>query len=211
MRIVITCITLALVPCLFAGPAFPDEQSDTDAVERELRAEKNALEIYKRAYKRAWIAIKNSSLEHQVVKAKKAMEKAQEISLEFMRGSDCSHLGSNNILAAGYASVSACNEERANIKSTLEKIVDASIQGGMSREKERELFHTVYFSSTAYKSYLKAQVAYDRVLEERESLQRKMTSKFLNDEIKKLREKKLLDLKRKLEELIKKRKAEQPA
>lgn len=33
MRIIITCIALALVPCLLAGPTFPDEQSDIYAVE----------------------------------------------------------------------------------------------------------------------------------------------------------------------------------
>lgn len=59
-------IVLCLI--LLSTPAFPNEQLDIEAVEQHLQLEKEALQIYKRAEKRAENAVKKSSLGRELLR-----------------------------------------------------------------------------------------------------------------------------------------------
>lgn len=62
MRYLFIVLCLILLPT----PAFPNEQLDIEAVEKHLQLEKEALQIYKRAKKRAENAVKKSSLGREI-------------------------------------------------------------------------------------------------------------------------------------------------
>ncbi|MCY4384215.1 MAG: hypothetical protein OXE44_13810 [Nitrospinae bacterium] len=73
---------VAIVLCLIllSTPAFPNEQSDVEAVEKHLRLEKEAFRIYERAKKRAENAVKKSSLGRELSRLREVSRHETKIS-----------------------------------------------------------------------------------------------------------------------------------
>ena len=174
-------VSAMLFLVLFSTPAFSGEMADIQAVERELRLEKEARDIYKRAKKRAARAVRNSSLgemERKMnLKLKRENEKREFNELGLGKKSDVVWSEIKRLQVENRTHKRRFGTESLDITRQLKEYL-VSIDTMLAKMKQSQ--------KEAKKLLREYKVLVGRL----NRMERKITSIFLADEIKKLRKKK---------------------
>ena len=176
------CTLCFFLVMIFSTSVFA-QSSDIDAVEKELQAEKEAQEIYNRARKRAKIAVGNSSIGKQ---KKEAFEKYKNTVAERQE----------------------CLKEWKKMSSSW-KIGIIRTTKEMNQDFKKRMKAWDRCQPISQKSD-KASDEWMALFKQNERIERKMTRKFLDDEIEKLKARKMIGLMRKLDKIMKRKKLDQP-
>ena len=187
-------VSAMLFLILFSTPVFSDEQADIRKVEVELRLEKEARDIYKRADERAIRAVNNSSLGKRE-RAMKLEQERQKREFDDLAKKSNAIITRLNILAIeGRMSRGRHGKESVEIQDKQEAYTQAAEE-------------TLAKMKRSQKEAKKSLREYKAVVRQMTRIERKITSIFLADEIRKLRKKKSAVIPE-IERLMKQKKAE---
>lgn len=200
MRYLLPFVVLAVLVI----PAFADEQTDIQAVERELRLENQAVELYQRARERAENAVRYSSIGAELDRLDRAWKKIlydKDLTREYKHLERVSNAAHRDARQA---------RTRASIRAPLSHLdplsfVDndpAVIRAEKRKREADKRFKKIHLARNELKrSRDSAMSKYNRFV-------RKMTTKFIYDEIEKLHQKIRDDMSRRIKELMKRKKPE---
>ena len=191
---------VVLCAFLLSVPAVAGELSDLAVAEAELRREKEAEEIYKRARKRAWRAALRSSVgtkERIASKAYKRLGNPYERLKSIINSYD-RRFGKGGYITRHLFKSCDDGAQQDEFNHDVRSCEEYLITNTMVVQERKRIRPTIKARSKLHR-YIKA------LKKKKYRLVDKLTRRFLKDEARKLKERKLLELRRILKKLAKKK------